>query len=159
MSKIRIDKNQPLNVGDRVELHFRSTGMMWVKSTQIALIEYRLKKRKDFRIRSIYCPDLDPTKLIITVEVINPEPTEPELQTAGAGVVITCVAIAGVIIVAGVVYELCLEDTFLLLLETMKTGTETVKEVVTSPEGKAALTGASIALPLIAGIVLFKLLK
>jgi len=157
MAKIRIDKNQPLNVGDRVELHFRSTGMAWIKATQIYMIEQRLAKRKDFRIRSIYCPELDPTKLIITVEIINPEPTEPEIQTASFG--INCAVLAGLIIVAGIVYKLTFEDSFLISMETIKTGTETVKEAVTSPEGKAALVGASIALPLIAGVVLFKLLK
>lgn len=164
MAKQRIDFNQPLSEGDVVELHFRSVGMTWIKAAQIALLEYQLGKRKDIWLKSVYCPDLDPTKVIITVKIINPEPTEPELQTAGIG--LTCLALAGLVVTGGIVYKLAFEDSFLLLAggakvtaETVQTGVETFKEVVTSPEGKTALAGIGIALPLVAGVFLYKALK
>jgi len=148
MALIPIDKNRLLNPGDRVELHFKTTGMAWIRATQIALIESRMKSRADFKIiRFKEYPD-QPTLLVMEVEVIGKsvEPAEPEVQKAGIG--ITCVAIAGVIITAGVVWNLTLLFTYLI-----------VKEVVESPVGKVAVagTGIGIAAAGIAALLLFVL--
>jgi len=142
MSRIEIDKDQVLNPGDRVELHFKSSGMAWVKAAQIAIIDARINRRDDWRIREFRTPDDQPTVIICVVEVLTEEQRkaqaeedQPEIQTASAGVVITCAAIAGTIIAAGVVYSLTLQKTFLI-----------VKDISASPAGKVAVAGGGVGL-------------
>ncbi len=145
MEKIRIDPDRPLNPGERVELHFKSSGMAWIKATQIALIERRLAGRKDWRILNFQTPVDQPTLLICTVELLGgAAPEDESIQRAGIG--LNCIAIAAVIATAGVVYYLTLQDTFLLMAQTKK-------EIVTSPEGKVAIAGAGIGIAA-AGIAL-----
>lgn len=52
MPKVEIDKNQALQSGDELELHFRTIGPTWIKAAQIAFIEWRLRNRTDFGIMS-----------------------------------------------------------------------------------------------------------
>ena len=156
MAKVLIDKDQPLTRGDRVEMHFISSGMAWIKAVQIALLEQRMANREDFVILNFQTPVESPTMLIMTVEVlgglrpagetpgatgswIEGGPAEPPLQTAGVGVVITCASIAAVIVAAGIVYHLTLKETFLI-------ATQTFQEVVKSPIGKVAAAGTGIGL-------------
>lgn len=151
MQRIEIDENQVLNPGDRVELHFKSSGMAWIKAAQIALIDARLSNRDDWRIDSFETPDDQPTLIICTVRVLGKtaqqETAGPERQEAGLGVVVTCAAIAGVIITAGVVYSLTLQKTFLI-----------VQDVAASPAGKVAVAGGGLALAAIAIIALISIL-
>jgi len=152
MAKVLIDKNQPLTRGDRVEMHFVSSGMAWIKAVQIALLDQRMANREDFVILNFETPVESPTLLIMRVEVLGgPRPAgetpgatgswlqQPEPQTAGVGVVITCASIAAVIVAAGIVYHLTLRETFLLTAQT-------VQEVVKSPAGKVAVAGTGIGL-------------
>lgn len=140
-----IDPNQALSPGDKVELHFRSTGMTWIKATQIALIENRLEGRADFVIRSVRTPADQPTVLIFEVDI--------KQQAAGgiartiAPIVITCAAIAGLIAAGGIVYKLTLEKSFLLVGET-----------VSSPAGKVGMAGAGIGLAAAGVVALLALL-
>ena len=105
--------------------------------------------------------------MILTVEVLGgqrpagetPGATgswlqEPEIQTAGIGVVITCASIAAVIIAGGIVYNLTLKETFLIHAQN-------IQEVVKSPVGKvaAAGTGIGIAAAGIAALILIFLPK
>lgn len=139
MERIEIDNEKVLNPGDRVELHFKSSSMAWVKAAQIALIDNRLSGRKDWRILSFETPLDEPTLIITTIEVLSQVPDKeanPELQTAAIGTVVTCAAIAGVVIAAGVVYHLTLQKTFLLVRTS-------VKELAGSTTGKLALGGAA----------------
>ncbi len=53
MPWIKIDKDDVLKAGDLIKIHFRTIGMTWIKAAQIALIEWRLEKRKDFEIVNI----------------------------------------------------------------------------------------------------------
>jgi len=143
MAKIELDPNQPLSVGDHVELHFKSTGMTWLKATQIYLIEQKLEGRTDFRVDSISTPTLEPTSLVFTVEVLK---TNPIAMTAMyVAIIITGAA-------ATIVFSLTFGKAFLIVAEA-------VKEVATSPAGKVAIAGTSLALPIIAAIVLLGLLK
>ena len=158
MALIPIDKNRLLNPGDRVELHFKTTGMAWVRATQIALIESRTKSRTDWKIiRFKEYPD-QPTLLVMEVEVIKPvAESEPEVQRAGLGV--SCAIIAATVAALGVVYYLTLQESFLIVAETFQTVAETGKEVVESPVGKVAVagTGIGIAAAGIAALLLFVL--
>jgi len=141
MAKVLIDKDKPLNPGDRIELHFVSSGMAWIKAMQIVLLEQKMKGRKDWEITGWETPVDSPTLLIMRVEVLGgPRPVdEAPMQTAGAGVVITCASIAAVIIACGVVYSLTLKETFL----TFAAATKAVAE---SPAGKVAAAGTGIGL-------------
>jgi len=143
MAKIKLDPNQPLSVGDHVELHFKSTGLTWIKATQIYLLEKKLEGRTDFRVDSISTPTLEPTSLVFTVEILK---TNPIVMTAG----FVAIVIAGA--AATIVFSLSLVAIFLI-------GKETVEKVVTSPAAQVAIAGTGLALPIIAGILLLGLLK
>ena len=140
MKKIEIDKEKPLNPGDRIELHFKSTSMAWIKAAQIALIDNRLDNRKDFEILSFETPVDQPTLIKCRVEVKDEklqETDDPELQRAGFGM--NCLAVATVIIATGVVYKLTFEKSFLIVPET-------AKELIETPTGKVAVAGAGIGI-------------
>ncbi len=85
MGKIEIDKDQVLNPGDVVELHYKTPGGTWMKATEAAIVEYALEGRKDFRINSI--DYWQPGKVVIEVEVLK---TNPVIVT----VAVICGAIA-----------------------------------------------------------------
>ena len=156
MAKTLIDKNQPLNPGDRVELHLVSSGMAWIKAVQIALLDQKLAGRKDWDVLSFETPVDRPTLLIIRIEVLDGQRPEGEasLRTAGLGTVITCASMAAFIITCGIVYNLTLKDTFL-------TWSRTIEKVVESPAGKVAVAGTGIGLAAvgIAALILFVLPK
>lgn len=117
MERIEIDKNKPLKPGDRIEMYFRSTSMVWIKAAQIALIDYRLAGRHDFRILSW---SLDgPNTVIFTVQVKKTNP-----------VVVTAAVIGAAIIGAGVVAWLTLDK---------------VLQIIESPTSKVMAGGAVVA--------------
>jgi len=127
MEKIEIDKNKPLKPGDIIEMYFRSTSMVWIKATQIALIDYRLAGRKDFTILSW---SLDgPNTVIFTVQVKKTNP-----------VIVTAAVIGAAIIGAGVVAWLTLDK---------------VLQITESPTGKV-LAGGAIVAAILALLVLMK---
>ncbi|MBA7523265.1 hypothetical protein ES705_15388 [subsurface metagenome] len=74
MEKIEIDKDKPLNPGDVVELHYKTSGGQWMKATEAAMVEWAVERRKDFNIINI--DYWQPRKVILTVQVqkTNPEP-------------------------------------------------------------------------------------
>lgn len=164
MPLTKIDRNQALTRGDRVELHFVSSGMAWIKAVQIVQLEQAMEGRTDWRIIGWETPVEFPTLLIMRVEVL--EGKRPAGQTPGAtgewlatplvatAIIVTCASIAGVIITAGIVYNLTLKETFLVWAET-------ASEIASSPVGKvaAAGTGLGIAAAGIAALLLFFLPK
>lgn len=143
MAKIELNPNQQLSVGDHVELHFKSTGLTWLKATQIYLIEQKLEGRTDFRVDSVYTPTNDPTSLVFKVEILK---TNPIIMSSGF------IAMVIVASSATIVMSLTFGKAFLIIAEA-------VAEAVKSPAGKIALAGTGLALPIIAGILLLGLLK
>ena len=143
MAKIELDPNQALSAGDRVELHFKSTGMTWIKAMQIYLIEQKLEGRTDFEVLSVQTPTLDPTSLIFVVKVLKSNP-----------ILVTALYIAGIIAAsaATIVFSLTFGKAFLIVVEK-------AAEVMTSPAGQVAIAGTGLALPIIAGILLLGLMK
>jgi len=131
MEKIEIDKNKPLNPGDIIELHFRSPGMVWIAAAQIALIEWRLEKRKDFRMLSHSLPAGN--RVIFTIKILKTNP-----------VVLTAAVIGAAIIGAGVVAWLTLDKVY---------------QIVESPVGKVAVGGTALFLPALAIIAIIFLLR
>lgn len=126
IQKVEIDANKPLQPGDRIELHFNTVGMTWLQAAQIALVEWRLKNRKEFTIESWQIQDK--TKLIFTVRVNK---TNPVAVTA----VIIATAIAGV----GIVAWLTLDKVY---------------QIMESPAGEIAVSGiGSIAIAIAVALV------
>lgn len=91
-----IDKDQPLNPGDVVELHYNTPGGTWIKATEAAIIEYALERRDDFKITAIDYGQ--PGKTVITVEVLQ---TNPVIVT----VAVICGAIAIVALAFGWMFK------------------------------------------------------
>ena len=127
MQKVEIDINKPLNSGDIIEMQFKTTGMVWITATQIALIEWRIEKRKDFRILSHSLPANNRVNFVIQILKTNP-------------VLITAAVIGGVIIGAGVVAWLTLDKVY---------------QITESPTGKV-LAGGAIVAAVLALLVLIK---
>jgi len=131
MEKIEIDKNKPLNPGDGIEMHFVTTGMVWLTAAQIALIEWQLEKRKDFRIMSHSLPAGN--LVIFEINVLKTNP-----------VVVTAAVIAAAIIGAGVVAWLTLDKVY---------------QIIESPAGKAVVGGTAISFAALAVIAILILLR
>jgi len=131
MEKKEIDINKPLNPGDIIEMHFKTIGMVWVKATQIALIEWRLSGRKDFTILSVSTPGLN--SVIFTIQVLKTNP-----------VVVTAAVIGGVIIGAGVVAWLTLDKVY---------------QIIEAPAGKALVGGTALFFPALAVIAILIFLR
>ena len=141
MEKIEIDKNKPLNPGDIIEMHFVTTGMVYLTATQIALIEWRLEKRKDFRILSHSLPANN--RVFFTIEIIKPAAKDvPQVYKAGVG--ITAAVIGAAIIGAGVVAWLTLDKVY---------------QIVESPVGKVVAGGTAVSFAALAVIAILVLLR
>jgi len=111
--KIEISKDEPLNPGDRIDMHFLTTDMFWITAAQIVLIESRLESREDFRILSWSLPEYN--KVIFKVEVLKTNP-----------VILTAAVIGAGIIGAGIITWLVLDKVY---------------KIVESPAGTIALAG------------------
>jgi len=131
MEKIEIDKNKPLNPGDVIEMHFKTIGMVWVTAAQIALIEWRLADRKDFRILSYSLPSGD--RVIFEVQALKTNP-----------VIVTASVIAAAIIACGVVAWLMLDKVY---------------QIIEAPAGKALIGGTALFLPALAIIAILVFLR
>jgi len=114
LQKVEISNTKALNPGDRIEMHFKTSGMVWLQATQIAMIEWRLSDRKDFVIINNSLPDKN--RVIFTIEIRKPPEAEAEMQTAGVG--LTAGIIGAVIIGAGVVAWLTLDKVYQLTEST-----------------------------------------
>ena len=101
MEKIEIDKDQVLNPGDVVELHFYTPGGSWIKATEAAVVEYALEGRTDFRINSI--DYLQPGKIVVECKVQETNP-----------VIVTVAVICGAIAVAAIAFGWMFDKAYLL---------------------------------------------
>ena len=134
MEKIEIDKNKPLVPGDVIEMHFKTAGMGILTAAQIAIIEWQIEKRKDFRITSHSLPAGN--RVFFTIRVTQPPADQvPKVYEAGIGVTITAAIIGAAIIGAGVVAWLTLDKVY---------------QIMESPAGKAAVVGMSLFIPALA---------
>jgi len=101
MEKTEIDKNQVLNPGDRVELHYKTPGGDWLKATEAAVVEYALEGREDFEV--ITMDYWQPGKTVLTVEIKETNP-----------VVVTVAVICGAIAVAALAFGWMFEKAYLV---------------------------------------------
>ena len=140
MAKEAIDIDQTLVPGDRIELHFRSTGITLVKATQIAILESKLEKRPDFEVISIQTPTDLPKELIFVVEIKGPSKERPQLQKAGLSASTIALIIAG--LAAGVLLYLTLTSVY---------------KLTSSSAGKLAVAGTGVGIAA-AGLALLLLM-
>ena len=130
MQRIEIDKDKPLNPGDRIEMHFNSVGMVWIKATQIALIELRLKGKPEFEI--LYSSIPTKSTVVFGVEIKKTNP-----------VVVTAAVIAGAIVAAGLMTWLTLDKVY---------------QLIESPAGKAIVGGTVFSFAALAVAALLMIL-
>jgi len=143
MEKVLIDKDKELMPGDLIEMHFTTLGLGVITATQIALIEWRLEKRKDFDIINWSNPP-GTHKIIFTIRICEPPKDEPQVYKANAAV--TAAIIGAVIVSAGVVAWLTLDKTYQLY-----------EKVVESPAGKVAVGGFGALSIAVAALVVLSL--
>ena len=141
MEKILIDKNKQLFPGDVIETHFVTTGMTWPTAAQIALIEWRLEKRKDFRILSHSLPVGN--RVIFEIRITKPPDAEIP-QVYAAGFAITAGIIGAAILGAGVLAWLTLDKIY---------------QIIETPAAKTAIISSSLFLPAVAVIAIFIMLR
>ena len=91
-----IDKDQVLNPGDVVELHYFTPGGEWLKATEAAIVEYGLEGQKEFKVLAI--DYWQPGKTVVRVEVLK---TNPIIVT----VAVICASIAIVALAFGWMFE------------------------------------------------------
>ena len=140
IEKIEIDKNKPLNPGDVIEMQFKTIGMVWITATQLTLIEWRLERRKDFRINHWNLPANN--RVVFEIEIIESVRDDPEVLQAS--VAITAAIIGAAIIGAGIVAWLTLDKVY---------------QIVESPVGKAVVGGTALSFAALAVIAILILLR
>ena len=101
MQKIEIDKDQTLDPGDVVDLHFITPGGDWLKATEAAVVEWSLEGREDFSVTTI--DYWQPGKVVVTVEVQQTNP-----------VVVTVAVICGAIALAALAFGWMFEKAYLV---------------------------------------------
>ena len=90
--RVEIDKETPLKTGEVIELEFNwLTANTWLRATQLAIVESRLKQKYDtFKIVNYTWTDAG---VIVRCQVI--EPPAAKKQEAGLSGAVIAVAIAG----------------------------------------------------------------
>lgn len=141
MEKVEIDKDKPLSPGDIIEMHFVTTGMVWLTATHIALIEWRLEDRKDFRVLSHSLPANN--RVIFEIKIIEPAKEDVTVQEAGIAVTAATIAkVIGALAVVGIFY-LTLDKVY---------------QIMESPAGKVGVAGVgALGVAAAIAIVLFLL--
>ncbi len=129
--RIEIDRDKVLSPGDIVELEFRTLGLVWIQSTQLALIDWRLKGRKEFSIISWSIPQ--PDRIIFECRVNKTNP-----------VIVTAAVIGGIIIATAVIGWLTLGKVY---------------QIVTEPAGKILVGGVGAGAIAIAIALLLPMFK
>lgn len=123
MIRTEIDRNEPLNPGDVIEMHFKAFGPHWIylRASELALLEWRLRlKNPDYELLS--WQDEGDT-LILTFRIKEIESSGPQIQRAGIG---TTAVLAAMVIGGGLFTWLSLDKIY---------------KITDSPAGKVALVG------------------
>lgn len=139
MLRTEIDRDESLNPGDVIEMHFKAFGPSWVyfRASELALLIWQLEqKNPDYELLSHETPG---DKLILTFRI--KEQAGPQIQQAGIG---TASVIAAIVIGAGFFTWLSLDKIY---------------RITESPAGKVALVGTGslgIAALIIAVLLLLR---
>lgn len=115
MLRTEIDKDEPLQAGDVIEMHFKAYGPNWLylRAAELALIKWRCEQaHTDYELLSWQAPG---DKLILTFKVLKTNP-----------VVVTAAIIAAMVIGGGVFAWLALDKVY---------------KIATTPAAQVALAG------------------
>lgn len=141
MLRTEIDRNEPLQPGDKIEMHFKAFGPNWIylRASELALLEWRLRlKNPDYELLEWQNPG---DELILTFRIKEPAESGPQIQQAGIG---TAAVIAAIVIGGGLFAWLSLDKVY---------------KITDSPAGKIALAGTGslgIAVLVIAVLLLLR---
>lgn len=144
MLKTEIDRNEPLNPGDIIEMHFKFLGPGWLylRAAELAILKWQLEqKNPDWEMTS-WDTTTYPDKLVLEFLIKErPEYEIPQVQKAG---VVTPLIIAAIVIGGGLFAWLTLDKIY---------------KITESPAGKIALAGTGsvgIAVLVVAVLLLLR---
>jgi len=126
MLRTEIDKDEPLQPGDEIEMHFKAFGPGWLylRAAELAILKWQLSRENPDWKMTAWDSTTYPDKLVLTFEILEPVVSEPQVQQAG---VITTAAVIGAIVIgAGLFAWLSLDKIY---------------KITDSPAGKIALAG------------------
>lgn len=115
----KIPEDKPLEPGDKVRLTFAAPGPTFLKATEAAIIEASLANKEGYRLtRTDY---LSPGKMVFYFDIVKTNP-----------VIVTCLAIAGMIMVVGAAVG--------YMFESAEQSVEAIADVII-PAGVLAIVG------------------
>ncbi len=144
MLKTEIDRNEPLNPGDVIEMHFKFLGPNWVylHAAELAILEWQLKQKNPYWKLNSWDSTSDVNKLILEFLIKEPPVDEaPQVQKAGF---VTPLIIAAIVVGGGLFAWLSLDKIY---------------KITSSPAGKVALAGTGAFGIAILVIVVLALLR
>lgn len=147
---ILINKNDPLNPGDRIRMYYDVIGPTYVIAAQIAIIEKKLESDPRFTLVAWSLPEGGGWVKDIWFEILIKKPQQqtpetPAIVQASVTGAVVAVAIAAAVVFASVFCWLSLREIRLWKLEP-----EAVKEVIKETGWTAMKIGAAAIIGVIA---------
>ena len=126
MLKTEIDRDEPLNPGDEIEMHFKFVGPGWIylRAAELAILKWQLElKNPDWEMTS-WDSTTYPDKLVLEFLIKEPPEYEvPQVQKAG---IVTPLIIAAIVLGGGLFIWLTFDKVY---------------KITSSTAGKVALAG------------------
>jgi len=124
MLRTEIDKDEPLQPGDVIEMHFKAFGAwVYLRAAELAVLKWQLSKKNPDWEMTAWDSTTYSDKLILTFRILEPVVSEPQVQQAGVGM---AAVIAAIVIGGGLFAWLSLDKIY---------------KITDSPAGKIALAG------------------
>lgn len=143
-TKTEITKDAQLVPGDVIELHFAISALTWVRATELAVIEDKLKSDPRYWLKSSsYLPYDNPTEAVYTIQIVQPPADQVAHYEAGVSPAM----------IIGAVLAISIPLIFYLTAGKIYKITETLTQ---TPEGKMVLAGTGIGIGALGiGILVF----
>lgn len=144
---VLINKNEPLNPGDRIRMYYSIIGPTYIQAAQVAAIEKKLESDPRFTLVATSLPKDDSWLKDIWFEILikKPQQKTPAVQQASVTGAVIAVAIASAFGLASIFCWLSLQE-----VRKMDIGPEAVKEVVKETGWTAMKIGAAAIIGVIA---------
>jgi len=108
--KTEIDKNKDLQAGDVIEMHFRASGIIWLRAIHWALIERKLAGDSRFKILRW---ENTTTHLIVQLKILDPDALPPPQSPIPQGSITAAMIAIGIVsIAAGLMLWLTLDKVY-----------------------------------------------
>ena len=144
---ILINKNEPLNPGDRIRMYYSIIGPTYIQAAQIAAIEKQLGSDPRFTLITISLPEGDGWIKDFWIEILIKKPPEqtPPVQQASITAAVIVVAVSTAFILCSLFCWLTLKE-----VRKMDIGPEAVKEVIKETGWTAMKIGAAAIIGVVA---------